>query len=485
MIRSLNTGVLGVKQFQTALDAIGNNLANINTIAYKSARVDFSDTLAQTLRAPTPDTAVVSGMAGMQLGNGVKVSGIKNDFTQGAIKQTGVKTDLAITGDGFFVVKDPISEEYFVTRAGDFRTDSSGFLVTNEGKRVQGLNQLAPAYDNKTTLGDIKLDKGKYASNKALPSSAIGHSGLTTGTGVVSFNASTGVNVGTDVFTTTAAHNLAPNGMAISFGVIADTGVATMPTGLSTGATYYLKNLSANTFELYTDSAMSGANKVDITGTGTGTVYDASIMLDAHGYSNGNEIKFATGTTLPVANPALSSARSYFVRKLDVNHFTLHLTAAAAAAGSAPVIIKEPGSVAQTLIPGAEISTVSIGADGAINMLLTDGTQYERGQIMLQKFSNPNGLLKQGSNLYGNWATAGALGSTPGQSIDKTALLKNGLEPGSGGLGRVASGSLELSNVDMAREFSKMITTQRAFQANARMISTSDEILKEMMALKR
>jgi flagellar hook protein FlgE len=149
------------------------------------------------------------------------------------------------------------------------------------------------------------------------------------------------------------------------------------------------------------------------------------------------------------------------------------------------VIIKEPGSLAQTLVPGAEISTVSIGADGAINMLLTDGTQYERGQILLQKFSNPNGLLKQGSNLYGNWATAGALGSTPGQSIDKTALLNNALEPGSGGLGRVASGSLELSNVDMAREFSKMITTQRAFQANARMISTSDEILKEMMALKR
>jgi len=485
MIRSLNTAVLGVKQFQTALDAIGNNLANINTIAYKSARVDFTDTLAQTLRAPTPDTGMTSGSSGMQLGNGVKVSAIKNEFSQGAIKQTGVKTDLAITGDGFFVVKDPISEEYFVTRAGDFRTDSAGYLVTNEGKRVQGLNQLAPAYDNKTTLGDIKLDKGKYASDKSLPAGAIGHSSLTTDGKVVSLSAATGVNIATDVFTTTVAHNLTPSGMAITFGVIADTATAAMPTGLSTGTSYYLKVLSTTTFELYTDSAMTAANKVDITGTGTGTIYDATIMLTAHGYSNGNEVKFGTGTTLPTADPALSTARSYFVRKLDANHFTLHTTAAAAAAGSAPVLIKEPGTVAQTLVPGAEISTVSIGADGAINMLLTDGTQYERGRIMLQKFSNPNALLKEGSNLYGNWSTAGALGSTPGKSIDKTALLKNSLEPGSGGLGRVASGALELSNVDMAREFSNMIKTQRAFQANARMITTSDEILKEMMALKR
>ncbi|SVB20935.1 uncharacterized protein METZ01_LOCUS173789, partial [marine metagenome] len=94
MIRSLNTAVLGIKQFQTSLDAIGNNLANINTIGYKGARVDFSDTLAQTLRAPTPDTGIVSGTAGMQLGNGVKVAAIKNEFSQGAIKQTGVRTDL-------------------------------------------------------------------------------------------------------------------------------------------------------------------------------------------------------------------------------------------------------------------------------------------------------------------------------------------------------------------------------------------------------
>ena len=169
MIRSLNTGVLGIRNFQTALDAIGNNLANINTVGFKAARVDFSSTLAQTLRAPTPDSASVSGRAGMQLGNGVQVAAIKNQFTQGAIKQTGVRTDMAITGEGFFLVKDATTNELFVTRAGDFREDKNGMLVTNDGFRVQGLNKQAPANTaaEKLEIGDIKLDVGEYTKDRS------------------------------------------------------------------------------------------------------------------------------------------------------------------------------------------------------------------------------------------------------------------------------------------------------------------------------
>ena len=168
MIRSLNTAVLGIKQFQTSLDAIGNNLANINTVGYKGARVDFSDTLAQTMRAPTPDTGTVSGTAGMQLGNGVKVAAIKNEFTQGAIKQTGVRTDMAITGDGFFLVQDSTTSELFATRAGDFREDKNSYLVTNDGYRVQGLNKQAPANTaaEQAEIGDIKLDVGSYTKDR-------------------------------------------------------------------------------------------------------------------------------------------------------------------------------------------------------------------------------------------------------------------------------------------------------------------------------
>ena len=117
-------------------------------------------------------------------------------------------------------------------------------------------------------------------------------------------------------------------------------------------------------------------------------------------------------------------------------------------------------------------------------MLLTDGSQYDRGQVLLQTFKNEQTLGKQGANRFNNLAAAGAYGVTA-DTAGTVEILSNAQAPGSGGTGRLNAGSLELSNIDMADEFSRMITTQRAFQANARVISTADEILKEMMALKR
>ena len=309
MLRALNTGVTGIRQFQTNLDTIGNNLANVNTIGYKSGRVEFTDTLNQTLRAGTPDSAARSGTGSVQVGNGVEISSVRNLFTQGAVNQTGVATDLAISGDGFFVVRSltpaGTTSELFATRAGDFRVDQNGFLVTDQGFRVLGFNNppTAADYAATDTINDIKLDKG----------------------------------------------------------------------------------------------------------------------------------------TLPATLPA-----------------------SAAAAG---------------------ITNISIDSSGKINVLLSDGSQYVRGQILLQRFTNPNALLKQGSNLYSGMSTAGAHAGTAIAApfgTDPTLARAN-----SAGLGRIDSGALELSNVDIAREFSSMITTQRAFQANARVVTTSDNILQEIVQLVR
>lgn len=384
MIRSLNTGVLGIRQFQTSLDAIGNNLANVNTVGYKSARVDFSDTLAQTLRAPTPDSGTGTGVSGMQVGNGVTVTAIKNEFTQGAIKQTGVRTDLAIAGEGYFLVKDATTNQLYASRAGDFRIDKNGFLVTNGGHRVQGNHQLATAYTSaeKEAVGDIAINVGKYIADN---------------TGVT-------VDTATDVLTKAS-----------------------------------------------------------------------------HSYNTGAQVIFSG--TVPIADPVITTSTVMFVRKIDDSTFSFHKTASDAAAGANSVnFTTAAGSF--TLVGGATISSYSIGADGKLNMLLTDGTQYIRAQILLQDFRNPQALLKEGSNLYSNLVTAGALGITSDSASD-TDLLSGAKAPGSTGLGRIEAGALELSNVDMAREFSNMITTQRAFQANARVISTSDEILQEMMQIKR
>lgn len=303
MLRALNTGVTGIKQFQTSLDIIGNNLANLNTVGYKSARLDFADTLNQTLRPATQDTGVRSGSASVQVGNGVAVSGVKNSFTQGAVNQTGVSTDLAISGEGFFIVRKPIdatTSEYFATRAGDFHLDSDGFLVTNQGFRVQGITdtiEINKDYDVTTAgKGDIRFDQG------------------------------------------------------------------TLPAGITPAA-------------------------------------------------------------------------------------------------------------------GATISVINIDNIGKLNVLLTDGTQYSRGQILLQKFNNPNALLKEGNNLYSGLTTAGPLATPVNTAI--------GFTPNTNGLGRIDSGALEVSNVDIAREFANLITTQRAFQANARVVTASDDMLQEMIRVVR
>ena len=475
MIRALNTGVLGMRQFQTSLDVIGNNLANINTVAYKGARVEFQDTLSQTLRAPTPDTATTSGAAGMQVGNGMAVSAIKNTFTQGAMKNTGVRTDMSVNGKGFFLVKDPTTNELFATRAGDFREDKNGYLVTNDGFRVQGKNKLAPAYTTaqQTEIGDLRLDVGQYTADR---------------TGV-------SLDYSTNVLTKTA-HGFS-TGNQIKF-------PSTLPAIANetntTDKVFFVNKASDDTFTVHSTAAeaATGANAVNFTDATitakTGFTTDISndkITLASHGLSTGNTVYVKEGT-IP---GGLTAGKSYFI-SVSGNDIHFHTTSADATAGANKVDLTSAGSsdfelyadsgtpTSITVAGGASISQYNFGADGKVKMLLTDGTQYDRGQVLLQTFKNEQTLTKIGANRFDNLAAAGAYGITA-DSAGSAEILSNAQAPGEGGTGRLAAGSLELSNVDMADEFSRMITTQRAFQANARVISTADEILKEMMALKR
>ena len=475
MIRALNTGVLGMRQFQSSLDVIGNNLANINTVAYKGARVEFATTLSQTLRAPTPDTATTSGRVGFQIGNGMTVSSIKNQFTQGSMRNTGVRTDMAINGPGFFLIKDTTTNQLFATRAGDFREDKNGYLVTNDGYRVQGRNQMSPAYSaaEQTGIGDIRLDVGQYTPER---------NGVS-------------VDYSANLFTKTA-HGYS-TGNQVKFSSIAPT-VANE--AVNNDSVFYVAKTTDNTFSLHKSAAdaATAANPVNFTGnsttalTGFATdVANNKVSLSGHGLTTGDTVYLKDGT-LP---ESLVPGQSYYVR-VDNDDVYFHKSADDAAnaantiglstAGSNDFnLYKDSGSLgALSLEGGASISQYNLGADGKIQMLLTDGTQYDRGQVLLQTFKNEQTLIKEGANRFSNLAAAGAFG-VAGNGAGATEILANAQNPGEGGTGSIAPGSLELSNVDMADEFSRMITTQRAFQANARVISTADEILKEMMALKR
>jgi flagellar hook protein FlgE len=156
LIGTLTSGVSAMRTFTKSLEVIGNNIANVNTTGYKGSVAKFEDSFSNTVRGSAPSSGSSSNLSAIQIGTGVKLSSINANFSQGALSTTGVKTDLSISGNGFFRVLNPVDNSEFVTRAGDFRVDDQGYLVTSKGLRVQGLTGgtalAAPA-----TVGDIRL----------------------------------------------------------------------------------------------------------------------------------------------------------------------------------------------------------------------------------------------------------------------------------------------------------------------------------------
>jgi flagellar hook protein FlgE len=287
----MTSAISGLQNFQQRMDVIGNNIANVNTVGFKAARTDLSDSFSQTLRNSSAASADSSGSSAMQIGTGVGTSSIKNLYTQGAVNGTGLGTDLAIDGEGFFVVRDPMSNEVFVTRAGGFQRDGENYLVTSTGQRVQGLNFDNTVAPPTSTYGDIRID-------------------------------------------------------------------------------------------------MTGA----------------------------------------------------------------------------------PGGV------NGAFKSFSFKDNGEIHVADDNAKSFVRAQLLLQNFSDPQGLVKRGNSLFSGMGAAGPLGGP---------LSPTPEAPKSNGLGSIVAGALELANVDLSQEFSSMILAQRAFQANARVITTSDDMLQELVNLKR
>jgi flagellar hook protein FlgE len=267
----MDSGVSALDQFQQALDVIGNNIANVDTVGFKSSNINFADSLSQTIG---------DNSAGVeQIGEGVVTSSISSQFTQGSFTNTGVSTNMALNGNGFFMVKDPTTSQEYVTRDGNFTVDPNGYLVTSNGLRVQGYTNSTD-----TTIGDIQI-------------------------------------------------------------------------------------------------------------------------------TNANS-------------------------------------------------------------PGGDTSAVqsySFNSDGQLNVLLADSTQYVGGQILLQNFTSPTQLTSVGNNLFTGITDAGPLAAA--------------VAPNTNGLGTIVTGSLELSNVDLATQLTSLITTQRAYEANSKVITTSDQILQTLVNL--
>lgn len=422
MLTSLFTSISGMKANGIALSVIGDNIANMNTVGFKASRVTFGDVMSQTL---------TSGTSSSQVGRGVFMSDISPLFTQGSFESTGNGLDMAIDGDGFFIVKDKSGIYY--TRAGQFTLNKDGFLINPDGLRVQGY-QYTTGGQLTGILGDIDVSQ---FNNSTLPTA----------------------NIDLSINLDSRATIISPPGFDINnpdrtsnFSV---TTTAYDSLGNARNITIYFTKTSGydwqwNAVVSANDSA-SGNTEIQASGTMTFDSTGALISLTSDtgtvsGTSTSELFNFGGGAT---ANQNIS---------INFQNFTQ------LASESATLFQGQDG------FPAGTIKGLSVSQDGVIFGIFTNGQIKPIAQLAIAKFMAPTQLIKFGKNLYAESFESGhALYATPNKS----------------GLGRVISNSLELSNVDLAEEFVRMITAQRGFQANSRIVTTTDELMQELVNLKR
>jgi len=417
---AMYSGVSGLNTNAQAMSVIGNNLANTNTIGFKGARTVFSDLLSST----------VFGSGGVsQVGRGVGLSTVDNVFSQGTFETTSSDTDVAIEGEGFFIVKDPGNDTPMYTRAGAFRFDPDGYLVNPEGFRVQGL-----AFDPIT---------GKQAPGD--PDDI-----QVRNTGLVDAKATTDMT-----FTT----NLDANSPELGAGVIDPTDQTTYNYTASTQV--YDSLGEAHLVSAYwrlTDAANNiWGTAYSIDGGQTATA-GPNLQFDANGKLPDNDGDgFPDPVTLNIG-PIDWANGSDNTQTIDMNFDCTQYDSDSKTIGQ-----DQDGWGAGNL------TNVAIDSEGTVVATYSNGTKVNIATLVLGKFKNPNGLELAGSNLF--------------TATENSGSPRVGL-PGPE-LGNLFTNSLEQSNVDMGQEFVKMISTQRGFQANSKIISTVDELLGELINLKR
>ena len=433
MLSSLYTGISGLTVYGNALSVIGNNIANINTVGFKTARVSFADLYSMALTN--------SAVGQLEVGRGVRMSSIDQLFTQGSMETTGSATDMAIQGDGFFIISDGTGSYY--SRAGNFVFDKDGRLVNPEGYTVQGWT-LNPATGLPAgALGDLTF------TTTAVPASATQNT-----TVAVNIDSNSTANPGGAAFdptSTTTAGNT--SNYSTSYAVYDSLGNAHM-------TTVYFRKTALNAWSWYAcvdGGEITGgtAGQLEIEAQGTLT-FDTSGRLDNEtttasdfdfvGAAQNQTIAFDFGTSITGESGTGLDGTTQF------------------ADSSSTYIVTQDGYA-----PGI-LQSLIVNTDGIITGKFSNGETQNLAQIALARFPSPWGLASVGGNMYIETHDSGqALINTPGTS----------------GLGTIASNSLEMSNVDLASEFVDMIRMQQAFTANSKIITTTDQMLAEVVNLKR
>ena len=453
---SLYSGVSGLNANANAMSVIGNNIANANTIGFKSSRAIFGDLLSSQ----------ISGSGGAsQVGRGVGLSIVDNIFGQGTFENTETNTDLAIEGAGFFIVSDPVQGNAgnFYTRAGAFRFNADGFLINPEGFNVMGYDLDA----NGNTVGD--LTPIWVNTNSFTQSGPTGNLNLNT-------------NLNSDAQTIVGG-----------FDPLDPSGTSNYATSIqvfdSLGSTHLMTTYFTKTDEQQWEwtSVVDGGEVLGGTAgqlfpVGSGTLeFDASgnlVIIDGAPIFTGfleAGVDLTDRTTWPTADlygdpvfprptaNTTTGALQWRNGAVQTQQIAIDMQTTQYASPSVVVSQEQDGFGTGTLVK------LSIDSEGFIIGNFSNGAPRKLMQLALAKFTNPNALDKVGNNMFAQSTSSGVpVVGTVGS-----------------GVGNIFTNALELSNVDLASEFVKMITTQRGFSANSKTITTTDEMLAEVINLKR
>ncbi len=446
LLTALSSGTSGIEANSNDLSVIGDNIANANTVGFKMSRSDFESQLSQSL------------LGGGSVGDGVQMTTVQQIITQGSLTQTGNSTDMALQGNGMFIVSGKAGGGGgdLYTRDGQFNIDKSGYLVTQSGNRVQGYSADASG-GIQNTVGDMQVGNATVVA---------------TPTGTIQMKGTLDPNAAIltpDI--TSSATAAATSNVSQAVTIYDSTGAAHAATvyfnRTGTGAWNYnvLTDAGGNGGQAGTPvSIASGSMTFDNTGKLSADPTETSNFTPTNAAAQTLKLNFGTPTSTAGGS--------------GTDGLTSSVTATTGTAGTSSSInyASADGHQAGTL------TSVAVGADGTITGTFSNGVNQAVGQVAIAEFAAPDQLKRLGANLYAATPNDAVGGANQAAGGSGDALVG---KAGDAGRGTIAAGALEQSNVDITNQFVNMIAAQRDFEANSKTVTTADQMLNDLIQMKR
>lgn len=445
MMRSLFSGVSGLKNHQTRMDVIGNNISNVNTTGFKYSRTTFADTLSQTLTgASAPNGDNLGGVNAKQIGLGSSVASIDMIFTDGSVQSTGKNTDLCLSGNGLFVVQR--GDQTYYTRNGAFEFDAEGnYVLPGSGLFVQGwMGSTITTTSTDSSGNTVTTSEWGINTNAATTKITVqaGKSMPASQTTKSDYLGNLDASATTQVTTTITAYDA--QGFKYSIPIIFEKVSASPNAG---------SDWKVMPSTVATQNAQSAV--------GTASAYTAFPAFTIHFTQTGSldpTVVSAAGiqvTLYPNGTTGAISPISTFI--------TLSFTGLTSYDSESTLYATSDGNAAGTL------ESISIDSSGVITGVYTNGVRRAEAQVAVAQFSNASGLTKTGNSLYQESNNSGTANVKTATALGVT----------------ITPSALEMSNVDVANEFADMIITQRGFQSNSKIVTVGDEMLETVINMKR